>query len=207
MTDEVEKTRRELWDERHAARTPIESHEPDPELVRLAERLVPGRALDLAAGDGRNAVWLATQGWTATGLDFSGVAIERARGTAASVGADVDWVHADLLEWEPSPSSADLVVIMFLHLPHDERRAVFAKAVTALAPGGHLLVVGHDRVNVGRDVPGPRDPSFLYTPDEVAADLPDLPGLAVLEARQAHQDMGDGRVSTDTVVVVKRADA
>jgi SAM-dependent methyltransferase len=202
MTEETEKTRQEMWDERHAAREPIESHEPDPELVRLAARLAPGRALDLAAGDGRNATWLATQGWASTGVDFSLVALERARGAAERAGASVSWVHADLLAWEPVPASADLVVIMFPHLPADERRAVFAKASAALAPGGHALIVGHDLKNLDRDVPGPKDPSNLYTPEAVAADLP---GLVVEEARQVDHDLGGGRVSTDTVVVARRA--
>jgi SAM-dependent methyltransferase len=201
MTDAEPKSRRELWDERHAARDPIESHEPDPVLVDLAERLAPGRALDLAAGDGRNAVWLAGRGWTTTGIDFSGVALERARGAADRAGVSVDWIQADLLEWEPEPGSADLVVVMFLHLPPDERRRVLTSAAAALAPGGRLLIVGHDRSNLGRDVPGPKDGAMLHTPDEVVADLP---GLLVEAARREDHDVGDGRRSTDSVVVLRR---
>jgi SAM-dependent methyltransferase len=201
MTDAVEKTRREQWDERHAAREPIESYEPDEALVGLEETLTPGRALDLAAGDGRNATWLASRGWAATGVDFSAVGIDRARAAAAKAGVDVAWVHADLLEWEPVESAADLTVIMFLHLPAQERQAVFAKAAASLAPGGRLLIVGHDRANIGRDVPGPKDGSVLYVADEVAADLP---GLVVESSRAADHDLGDGRVSTDTIVVARK---
>ncbi len=201
MTDRPEMTRRQMWDERHAAREPIESRAPDAALVDLAAALTPGCALDLAAGDGRHAVWLASRGWSVTGVDFSGVALDRARAAAARAGVDVEWVHADLLEWTPPAASADLVVVMFLHLPLAERRVVFAKAAGSLAPGGRLLVVGHDRANLGRDVPGPKDPGVLYTPEEVVADLP---GLVVEHARRAEDDLGDGRVSTDTVVVARR---
>ncbi len=201
MTDEPEKTRRQLWDERHAAREPIESREPDPALADVASSMPPGRALDLAAGDGRHAIWLASRGWQATGVDFSGVAVERAREAAARAGVVVAWVHADLLEWAPEPGSADLVAIMFLHLPPVERRAVVAKAVDALAPGGRLLLVGHDRVNLGRDVPGPRDPAYLWDPDEAAAELG---ALVVEQARRTDHDLGDGRISTSTVVVARR---
>jgi SAM-dependent methyltransferase len=201
MADGADKTRREMWDERHAAREPIESRAPDAALVELATALAPGRALDLAAGDGRHAIWLASRGWTATGVDFSGVALDRAREAAARAGVEVAWVHADLLEWTPASASSDLVAVMFLHLPRPERREVLAKAADALAPGGRLLVVGHDRVNLGRDVPGPKDPAFLYVPDEVAADLP---GLVVEQARRVDHDLDDGRVSTDTVVVARR---
>ncbi len=202
MTDGPEKSRRELWDERHAARQAIESRAPDRTLVDLATGLAPGRALDLAAGDGRHAIWLAAHGWTTTGVDFSGVALDRARAWAAREGVDITWLHADLLEWTPAARSADLVTVMFLHLPPPERRAVFAKAADALALGGRLLVVGHDRLDIGRDVRGPKDPALLYTPDEVAADLP---GLVLEQSRRVENDLGEGVVSTDTVVVARRS--
>lgn len=198
---EGEKTRSEMWDERHAAREPIESSEADPVLAALAASMRPGRALDLAAGDGRNAIWLASMGWSATGVDFSGVAIERARASAARAGVSVEWVHADLLEWRPEPASADLVIVMFLHLPSADRRKVLEGAADAVAPGGRLLLVGHDRSNLGQGVPGPSDPSVLYTPDEV---VDDLPGLVIEQVTQASHDLDDGRRSVDTVVVAAR---
>lgn len=202
MTVPDGRSRREMWDERHAARDPIEAHEPDETLVALAERLVPGRALDLATGDGRNAVWLASRGWRVTGVDFSGVALDRARAAASRAGVSADWRQADLLEWQPEPRCADLVIVMFLHLPEAERRRVYGAAAEAVAPGGTLLVVGHDRSNLGRDVPGPKDPGVLFTPDEIGSALP---GLVVDEARQMTRDLGDGRLATDAVVVARRA--
>jgi SAM-dependent methyltransferase len=201
MNDENGKSRRQIWDERHAQRDPIESRHPDAALVDLEATLTPGKALDLAAGDGRHAIWLASRGWTATGVDFSSVALDRARAAAAAAGVEVEWVHADLLEWTPVPATADLVVVMFLHLPRPDRRNVLAKAAAALAPGGRLLLVGHDRTNLGRGVPGPQDGSLLYAPDEVG---PDLPGLVVEQARRVEHDLGDGRLSADTVVVARR---
>ncbi len=201
MTDEEPKSRRELWDERHAAHETIESREADPTLVALATPLAPGRALDLAAGDGRNAIWLASRGWRVTAVDFSGVALERARAAADRAGVSVEWVQADLLEWRAEPRSADLVVLMFLHLPPEERRVVLAAAADAVAPGGRLLIVGHDRSNLGRGVPGPEDPALLYATDEVVADLA---ALVVNEARQVDHDLGDGRVSTDAVLLARR---
>ncbi len=201
MTDMEPKTRQELWDERHAAREPIESIEADPTLTGLAAPMVPGRALDLAAGDGRNAIWLASRGWSVAAVDFSRVALQRAAASADKAGVTVDWIHADLLEWRPEPRSADLVLLMFLHLPVAERRAVLAAAAQAVAPGGRLLLVGHDRSNAGREVPGPKDPDLLYATDEVAADLAPL---VVDEARRVVHDLGEGRLSTDAVVVASR---
>ncbi|MHB8890524.1 MAG: class I SAM-dependent methyltransferase [Candidatus Limnocylindrales bacterium] len=165
-------SRRELWDARHAAREPVESAEADPTLVEAVGALAPGRALDLGAGDGRNAVWLAGLGWRTTAVDFSRVALERGRALAARAGVEVDWRLADLLEWVPPAEAFDLVVLMFIHLPPEERRRVYARAAACIAPGGTLLVVGHDRSNLTEGVGGPQDPAVLFTAREVAAELP-----------------------------------
>ena len=101
MSDDRDRapSRQAMWDERHAARDPIESHEPDPTLVSEAGALRPGLALDLATGDGRNAIWLASKGWRVTAVDFSTVALERARRSATRAGVEVEWRQEDLLEW------------------------------------------------------------------------------------------------------------
>ena len=169
---EPRRTRHELWDERHASRDPIESPDADPTLVEEVGSLAPGTALDLGAGDGRNAVWLAERGWQVTAVDFSSVALDRGRALAARVGVEVDWRLADLLEWTPPAGAFDLVALFFIHLPPGERRPVYARAAAAVANGGTLLVVGHDRSNLTDGVGGPQDPAVLFTPREIADELP-----------------------------------
>ncbi len=195
------KTRQEIWDERHAAREPIESREPDPTLAEVAGGLAPGRALDLAAGDGRNSIWLAAHGWDVTAVDFSGVAIERATAAAKAANVAVRCVHADLLEWRGEPRSFDLVALMFLHLPPAERGAVYAHAAEAVAPGGRLLVVGHDRTNLTGGAGGPQDPDVLFTAAEIVDALADFD---VERADTVARDLGDGRRALDAVVVARR---
>ena len=195
------KTRRQMWDERHSAREPIESHEPDPTLADTAGGLTPGRALDLAAGDGRNAIWLAAHGWDVTAVDFSAVAIRRASASAEVAGVAVHWVNADLLEWRPEPRSFDLVALMFLHLPPGERGAIYARAAEAVAPGGRLLVVGHDRTNLTDGAGGPQDPDVLFTADEIADDLA---GFDIVRAETVARDLGGGRRALDAVLVARR---
>lgn len=124
----------------------------------------PGRALDLATGDGRTAIWLATQGWSVTGVDFSAEAIELARTHAADEGVEVDWLVADAVSWEPE-ERFDLVTVMYLQLPKADLRRVLARVAGWVAPGGHLLVVGHDRANIATGAPGPANPDVLYTPE------------------------------------------
>jgi len=194
-------TRREMWDQRHSAREPIESHEPDPTLAEVAGQLAPGRAIDLAAGDGRNAIWLAAHGWDVTAVDFSGVALERATAAAEAANVTVRWVHADLLEWQPEPRSFDLVALMFLHLPPGERGAIYANAAESVAPGGRLLVVGHDRSNLTEGAGGPQDPDVLFTAAEVARDLA---GLEVERSGIVARGLGDGRRALDAVIVGRR---
>jgi len=190
-------SRRALWDERHAARDPIESFEPDPTLVDEIGSLRPGRALDLGAGDGRNAIWLASQGWQVTAVDFSQVALDRGRALATARGVRVEWQLADLLEWTPGASRFDLVTLFFIHLPPDERRDVYARAAAAVAPGGTLLIVGHDRTNLADGVGGPQDPTVLFTPGEVAADLA---GFRVDQAEVVRRRAPDGRGPIDAIV-------
>jgi 2-polyprenyl-3-methyl-5-hydroxy-6-metoxy-1,4-benzoquinol methylase len=201
VSDDIAKTRRQVWDERHTARDPIESHQPDPTLADVAGGLTPGRALDLASGDGRNAIWLAAHGWDVTAVDFSAVGLERARASAEAAGVTIRWVNADLLEWRPGPRSFDLVAVMFLHLPADERTGIYARAAEAVAPGGRLLVVGHDRSNITHGVGGPQDPAVLFTATEIAHDLADL---EVERAETVARDLGDGRRALDAAVVARR---
>ena len=201
MTASEAGPRRERWDAKHGARDPLDARAPDPMAVAVAGATAPGRALDLAAGVGRHGVWLATQGWTATLVDFSGVALERAKAAADRAGVSVSLIRADLTQYQPEPRSADLVLVMFLHIPLEERRLVYANAAAAVAPGGRLLIVGHDRSNLGRDVPGPQDPAVVYTAEEVAADIP---GLVLEDVHRRLRDLDDGRQTADAVVVARR---
>ncbi len=201
---EPEKTRQQMWDERHRAREPIESPEPDPSLVAVASVWAPGRALDLAAGDGRNAIWLAQRGWQTTAVDFSAVALDRARASADAAGVQVDWLQADLLAWRPAPRSVDLVTLVYLHLPAPERQAVYAAAADAVAPGGRLVVIGHDRSNLTEGTGGPQDPAVLFTAAEIGAELS---GLTVRTAEVVVRGAGEGRKTIDALLVAERPTA
>ena len=190
-------SRRALWDERHAAHEPIESFEPDPTLIAEIGSLPPGRALDLGAGDGRNAIWLAGRGWHVTAVDFSQVALDRGRVRAAAAGVDVDWRLADLQEWSPATRGYDLVTLFFIHLPPDERRDVYARAAAAVAPGGTLLIVGHDRTNLADGVGGPKDPDVLIEPGDIVADLA---GFRIDRAEVARREATLGHGPIDAIV-------
>jgi SAM-dependent methyltransferase len=160
----------EDWDERYRGRDYVWSTEPNLFLPGEVAGLAPGRALDLACGEGRNAVWLATQGWTVTGVDFSGAGLAKGARLAGEAGVEVRWVRADATTWEPD-DAFDLVAVFYLQLPAPQRRAALGVAARALAPGGTLVVVAHDLSNLADGHGGPQDPTVLCTPDDVVADL------------------------------------
>lgn len=194
--------RREHWDRKYAESELLWSAEPNRAFAAEAADLAPGAALDLACGEGRNAVWLAGRGWRVTGVDFSEVAIGKARELAARRGVDVDLVCADLLEYEPDPGAYDLVVVLYLHVPAAERRLVLERAASALAPGGTLLLIGHHLANIEEGIGGPSDPEVLYTPEDVVAELS---GLEIEKAERVLRDVeGEERAAIDTLVRARR---
>jgi SAM-dependent methyltransferase len=203
------------WDERYAASGLVWSESPNQFVVEQvgAAGLGDGagrRALDLACGEGRNAVWLAANGWSVTGVDFSARGIQTAREQAAARGADVEWVVADATDSAQVAGEFDLVVLAYLQLPADQRRAAVRTAVGALAPGGTLVVVAHHSDNLEHGTGGPQHPAVLYTEQDVAADAADAAAelgtrleVDVAEARD-REVAGAERPAIDTVVRLRR---
>jgi len=193
------------WDRRWAERALHVRGEPSIVVAAAVEDLATGRALDLGCGAGRHAIWLAKQGWRVTAVDFSGEALRQARRRAVELGVEIDWVEADLVTYEPSTDSYELVLLAYLHVPAHERRAILAKAVTAVASGGTLLLVGHDLTNIGTGAPGPTSPAVLYTPDDI---VPELTGLEISRAEQVRRpvEVEDGSAveAIDALVVAAR---
>jgi SAM-dependent methyltransferase len=160
------------WDDRYAAAEQVWSRGPNQFVEsELSGATAPGRALDLACGEGRNAIWLAGRGWSVTAMDFSSVAVDRGRRLAGE--ADIDWRVGDVLTAELP--AADLVVMAYLQLPEAERRTAVRRAFDALEPGGTMLVVAHDSTNLAEGTGGPQDPAVLYTAEDVLVDLADRP--------------------------------
>jgi SAM-dependent methyltransferase len=158
------------WDDRYRTAEFVWKTDPNRFLPPEVAALQPGRALDLACGEGRNAVWLATKRWDVTGVDYSQVGLDKAAQLAESNHVTATWICADVTKWEPE-GLYDLVVVFYLQLPETERRIAFGAAGCALAPGGTLLIVGHDLANLTEGTGGPQSPAVLYTPDDVCGAL------------------------------------
>ncbi len=193
---------REDWDRRYADVESLWAAKPNRFLVAEVSSLDPGRALDLACGEGQNAIWLATLGWTVTGVDFSSVAIDKARARAAQEGVGVEFLCADLLDVHPDAEAYDLVMVFYIHVPPAARCVILERAAAAVAPEGTFLLVGHDLTNLTGGVGGPSDPAILFTPDDIARELP---GLEIVRAERVLRDVdGADRPAIDALVRARK---
>lgn len=198
---------REDWNRRYATKELVWTATANRFLTAEVGALPPGRALDLAAGEGRNAIWLAERGWTVRAVDFSDVAAEKGQRFAAarSVAERVRFEVADLRDYVPEPHGFDLVTIVYLQIPADELTSVIRRAARAVAPGGTFLLVGHDATNLTRGYGGPQDPRVLYSPDLVVAAIGDELELVKAETVERLVETDDGpRVAVDCLVRAAR---
>jgi cyclopropane fatty-acyl-phospholipid synthase-like methyltransferase len=200
----------DYWEDRYRTASTVWSGEPNRQLVAEAAELPPGTALDVGSGEGGDAVWLAGRGWRVTAVDFARTGLERGARAAAAAGvADrIEWVQADLRSWTP-PERYDLVSAQFFHLAPPERGVVFAALAAAVAPGGRLLLVGHDVSDLESGAHRPHAPERFFTAGEVAASL-DPADWEILTAatRQRpaldHEAEHHGVTVADTVLVARR---
>lgn len=184
------------WDERYADSELVWSGEPNVFVAEYLSGRTPGVALDLGAGEGRNAVWLAVQGWDVTAVDFSAVGLEKARRMAFDAEVELATVVSDVEKYEPV-TGVDLVLLCYLQIPDNHQRRLLHRACRWLNPGGMVLVVAHDKSNT---VGGPPDPGVRYSVDQTVAALEGL-RIEVAEVAQRQTPAG---VALDTVVLAVR---
>ena len=188
------------WDRRYSGGDLVWSATPTRFVESELSALAPGRAVDVAAGEGRNAVWLARRGWSVTAVDFSQVGLDKGRALVERLGADldIDWVRADVVEHDLGQDRYDLALLAYLQLPDEQRHEVVRRAFTSLRVGGRLLVVAHDSTNLSEGTGGPQDPSVLYTAEDVVADL-DGERFEVLRAERVTREVPDAEDSPGTL--------
>jgi len=195
------------WNDRYAAHELLWGAEPNRFVAEELRDVWPrGRALDLACGEGRNAIWLAKLGWLVTAVDYSQVAIERARRLAAEQHVDVEWIEADVATFAPAADVFNLVIIAYLHLPESSRRTVLAHAASALGPGGILFMIGHARLNLTQGVGGPQRSDLLWEPSEIRSEVAAL-GLTVQRAEHVRRpvETAEGiHDAIDTLLLAER---
>lgn len=188
-----------FWDERyrqHGQHGSVWSGEPNAQLVAEVADLTPGSALDVGAGEGADAAWLARHGWRVTAVDISSVALARAAAAVEDdpeTAARITWQHQDLTASPPPAGTFDLVSAQFLHLPAPQRDGVYSRLAASVAPGGTLLIVGHHPSDLDTGVRRPSSPGLLFTAEQIAADLdPDDWEIVTCTARPRATSDSDG---------------
>lgn len=183
----------DFWNARYATDAYIFGTAPNVFLASQAGLIRPGmRALAVADGEGRNGVWLASQGHDVLTVDLSEVGVARARALADEHAVRIDTLVADLKVWTPPAGAFDAVVLMYLHMPPAMRTAVHRKVAAALHPGGLLLLEAFHPRQLGRTSGGPKEVELLYTLADVRADFKDTLDEEFGEELEALLDEGPG---------------
>jgi len=199
---------RPAWEERYSGDR-VWSGRVNAQLEAEAAALPPGRALDIGCGEGGDAVWLASQGWEVTAVDFADAALARTQAHAeeAGVGARVETRRVDVRTFEPAGETWDLVTSHFFHLPDGGMPDVVRRLAAAVAPGGTLLVVGHHPEDLATGLRHGHD-SFMFTAEQLLPALPEDFAVEVCEARQRtqqHPHSGEEMTVADAVLRARRA--
>lgn len=196
--DDAHSALAEEWDRRYASAPQVFRDEPDETLVELVSPLAPGTAVDLGAGEGRNSLWLARQGWKVVAVDASRVALDRLSRAASEDGLAVQTAVGDVVSYLIDAGAAgetfDLVVVAYVHPDPSGRAELLAAAADSLSPEGHLFVVGHHASSLG--VTGPPDPARLYREDDLRA----IPGLEVIRLEQRLGESDVSQPGTDVIL-------
>lgn len=179
-----------FWDDRYAADASyVYGRSPNGFFQQVIDGLPAGRALLVAEGEGRNAVYAAREGWAVRAIDFSAAARAKALALAAEAGVSIEYELADATAYA-TEERFDLIAIVFLHLGPGERRAAFRRYADLLAPGGRLAVVLYHPDQLGKRSGGPKQAAWLVDAEELDATFGDLLVTERLEAGDEVLDEG-----------------
>jgi len=179
-----------MWDERYQQDAPVYGDAPNDFLVEQVGLLRTGTCLCLAEGQGRNAVWLAEQGFSVTAVDQSSVGMGKAQKLAEARGVPLATTVADLSQYDLGTERWDNIVSIFGHLPSDLRRDVHRRVIDALRPGGIFLLEAYTPDQLATDgTGGPSDADMLLNVDQLTLELA---GLEILLARELVREVNEG---------------
>jgi SAM-dependent methyltransferase len=188
------------WNDRYAGSSYFYGTEPNDYLVHSTTHLPLGTALCLADGEGRNAVWLARQGWVTSSVDFSVHGVDKARQLADKYGVSLDAQVDDLETYEIAPNTFDLIVSIFAHTSLDIRKRTHRQVVDALKPGGVFILEAYTPAQIPNNTGGPKDPSSMPTAEQLRDELN---GLTFEHIQELDREVMEGPGHTGMASVVQ----
>ena len=189
-----------MWDERYAAEEYVYGTLPNDFLVSRVASLPRGRVLCLGEGEGRNAAWLAQQGFEAHAVDASAVGMEKARRLALGRGVTVATTVADLATWDAGEAQWDAIVSIFCHLPPPVRARVHGRIAHWLRPGGVFLLEAYTPGQLVLKTGGPPVAELMMT---LAGLRAELAGLVIEHGVETVRRVVEGRLHHGDGAVVQ----
>jgi SAM-dependent methyltransferase len=188
------------WDERYSQEGWAFGTEPNDFLRQEAHRIPPGRVLCLGEGEGRNAAFLAEEGYEVVGVDQSQVGMDKAQDLARQRGVFVETVVSSIEDFDLTEGEWDGIVSIFFHLTPEVRTRIHRAVVLGLAPGGVLILEAYTPAQLERGTGGPPHPEKLIDLDVLREELE---GLEFVVARETEREIREGRMHTGTGAVVQ----
>lgn len=189
-----------MWDQRYSGEGYAYGTEPNEFLVAMAPRLPMGRMLCLGEGEGRNAVWLASQDHGVTAVDASRVGLEKAQRLAATRGVTITTLHRDLADYDIAPGSWGGIVSVFCHLPSALRADVHRRCVAGLRSGGVMLLEAYTPRQLGHGTGGPPVAELMMDEETLRAELS---GLEFLHLQECEREIHEGTFHNGLGAVVQ----
>ncbi|MGE3313632.1 MAG: cyclopropane-fatty-acyl-phospholipid synthase family protein [Planctomycetaceae bacterium] len=189
------------WDERYAGDDLVYGAAPNEFLASMAG-LFPesGDALDIGAGEGRNALFLASRGLNVLAVDQSAVGMQKAQRLALERGLKLRTEAADLNDFDAGPNSFDVVSSIFVHLPRELRAKVHQRVVKWLKPGGIYLLEAYSPEQLERDTGGPKSLALLASLPTI---VEELRGLKIEHQASLVRNVSEGQFHTGEASVVQ----
>jgi SAM-dependent methyltransferase len=179
-----------FWNDRYAEREYVYGEEPNVFFAEQLKLLKPGVIILPCEGEGRNAVFAANSDWKVFAFDSSKEGKSKALKLAEKKGALIDYLIGDAAEINYTDNSADLVALIYAHLPPEVRKQLHQKTVHWLKPGGHLILEAFNPAQLGNTSGGPKDVSFLYTENLLKQDFE---GLKIEFIQTLHTTLNEGK--------------
>lgn len=187
------------WNTRFDRDEYVYGTEPNAFLLQSFKQIPNGRVLCLGEGEGRNAVFLAEQGYEVVAVDASNVGLDKAQRLAETRGVQIETRVADLTDYDLGQEQWQGIVSIFCHLPPELRQSVHARIAPALAPQGSLLLEGYTPDQLAHGTGGPPSVEMLYHPAMLQQDFANLT-INWLEAKVRDVTEGIGHTGTGAVV-------
>lgn len=189
-----------IWDQRYSTEEYVYGMDANDFLRESVSQLQPGNALCLAEGEGRNAVWLAEQGYNVIAVDSSLVGLEKANKLAEKRGVVIQTLHQNLADFQIQPNQWDLIVSIFAHTPTELRRKIHHQVVENLRTSGVFILEAYTPEQLKYKTGGPPTADLMMNLEALQIELQ---RLEFLHAEELLREVHEGQLHQGKGAVVQ----